>query len=79
MRYSFPTQEMKEEYHMIVRMVMAFMGAVGCMAFCCAVAGVDTAVLSIGEAFGTIFGFSGVFFAVLMLKGGHHGNKFHKM
>lgn len=70
---------MKEEYHMIIRMVMAFMGAVGCVAFCCAVAGVDMAVFSFWEAMRIIFGLSGVLFAVLMIMSNHHGNKFHKM
>jgi hypothetical protein len=70
---------MKEEYHMIIRMVMAFMGAVGCVAFGCALAGVDVAVFGFWEAMGMIFGLSGVFFAVLMIMSNPHGNKFHKM
>jgi peptidoglycan/LPS O-acetylase OafA/YrhL len=86
MRYFFHQTREKEKNHMngeieliLLRVVMALMGAVGCVAFGCAVAGVDTTVFTFGEAAGMIVGLAGVFFSVLMLMSDHHGNKFHKM
>jgi peptidoglycan/LPS O-acetylase OafA/YrhL len=85
-RYFFHHKTEKEKNHMngefefiLLRVIMALMGAIGCVAFGCAVAGVDTTVFSVGEATGMIAGLAGVFFSVLMLMDNHHGKKLHKM
>lgn len=57
--------------------LMALMGAVGCIAFGCAVAGVELASLSIKEAAGLFFGLAGLFFGLLLLANFRNLDKKH--
>ena len=61
-----------ERETVLITALMAFMGAIGCIAFCCALAGIDLVAFTAREIAGMIFGLAGTFFGLLLLMNFHH-------
>lgn len=56
-----------ERETVLIAALMSLMGAIGCIAFGCAVAGVDLVIFSFKEIAGMVLGLAGMFFGILML------------